>query len=272
LAGQGKEYQFSPSEHAAAELALRDAKRRFAIDSDRVFVGGQLAGANMAWDLGLAHPDLFAGVVVVSGMPFKYVNRLMPHLERMPLYVVLGSLAPAGNEVIYGKILKPLIVRAWDVTYVDYLSRGLEELPEEAPAVFDWMERRRRDPYPKTVDVVAARPCDSRFFGLVVREFQPGRTSAPEAVDGFGKNLNPASIKLMTSSLSNLLRYQVKGLKKFDVWVSPKLVDFNKSVEVRVNGNKLFKGVPKPGPGPLLEDLRIRGDRQQIYWMKVPVD
>src|SRR5262249_14419091 len=104
--GQGKEYQYSPSEHAAAELALRDARRRFSIDSDRVFVGGQLVGANMAWDLGLAHPDLFAGVVIVSGLPFKYVNRYLPHAERLPLYVVLGDLAPAANEVVFGQILK----------------------------------------------------------------------------------------------------------------------------------------------------------------------
>ena len=27
----------------------------------------------------------------------------------------------------------------------------------------------------------------------------------------------------------------------------------------------------KPDLEPFLEDLRLRGDRQQIYWLKVPV-
>jgi hypothetical protein len=27
--------------------------------------------------------------------------------------------------------------------------------------------------------------------------------------------------------------------------------------------------VPRPNPEQLLEDLRLRGDRQQIYWMKI---
>src|SRR5262249_38243579 len=145
LPGQGNEYQFSVSEHAAVELALRDARRRYAIDSDRVFLGGQLVGANMAWDFGLAHPDLFAGVAVINGLPFKYVNRYLsnaaPTLDRpgLPLYVALGDLAPAANEVIFGQILKPLIGKAWDITYLEYLKRGLEDLPEEAPNVLEWM-------------------------------------------------------------------------------------------------------------------------------------
>ena len=42
--GQPADYRYTPSEHAAAELALRDARKRYAIDSDRVFVAGQLSG------------------------------------------------------------------------------------------------------------------------------------------------------------------------------------------------------------------------------------
>ncbi len=269
---QGKEYRYTESEQAAVELAIRDAKRRFAIDSDRVFVGGQLEGANMAWDFALAHPDLCAGAVVVSGLPAKYVNRYLTHnAEKLPLYVVLGDLAPAANEIIFGQILKPLILKAWDVTYVEYFKRGLEDLPEEAPAIFEWMERKRREPYPKSFEFDSARASDVRSFGVVVREFRAGRSTAPEAVDGFGRNLHPASIKLDSSGMSNLLRLQTDGVKQLDVWISPRLIDFSRKMEVRVNGRSQ-KGLPKPDLHPLLEDLRIRGDRQQLYWMKVRVD
>jgi predicted esterase len=269
LPGQDKEYHYSESEHAAVELALRDAKRRYAIDSDRVFVGGQLVGANMAWDFGLAHPDLFAGVVVVGGLPFKYVNRYLSHTERLPLYVAIGDLAPAANEVVFGQLLKPMIAKAWDVTYVEYLKRGLEDLPEEAPAIFDWMDRRRRDPCPKAFSVMSARPSDNRFFGVVIREFQAGRTTAPEAVEPFGRNLNPATIRMASSSLSNQIRLEANGLKRLDVWVSPKLIDFKKRMEIKINNRSWFKGMAKLELEPLLEDLRLRGDRQQVYWLKV---
>jgi len=272
LPGEAKDYHFSPAEHAAVELALRDARRRFAIDADRVFLGGQLNGGHMAWDFGLAHPDMFAGVAVVSGLPLKYVVRYLPHTQLVPLYVALGDLAPASNEVVFGTLIRPLIAKGNNVTYVEYFKRGLEELPEEAPAVFDWMDHREsRDASPKEFEVKAARESDNRFFGVVVREFTEGRTVAPAAVDPAGKNLNPASIKMKSSRLSNLLNFTTAGLRKFDVWVSPNLIDFKKRLEIRVNGRAVFKGLPKPSLEPLLEDLRLRGDRQQVYWLKVPV-
>ncbi len=156
----------------------------------------------MAWDYALAHPDLFAGVVVISGLPAKYVPRYLSHHLHLPLFIVLGDLAPAANEFIYDKYVKPLIGKAWDVTYVEYYRRGLEEIPEEIGPAFDWMDRHRREPYPKTFKAVTARTSDDRFFGVVVREFKPGHTTAPEAAEILGKNLNPASIEMKTSSLA----------------------------------------------------------------------
>src|SRR5262249_27178406 len=56
-------YTFSEREHAAVLDTLRDLRRRFQIDSDRVFLLGYGQGARAAFDVGLSHPDLFAGVL-----------------------------------------------------------------------------------------------------------------------------------------------------------------------------------------------------------------
>ncbi|WP_406700818.1 PHB depolymerase family esterase [Singulisphaera sp. Ch08] len=268
LPDQGDNYTYSTSEHAAVELALRDARRRYAIDGDRVFLGGQLRGGDMAWDYGLAHPDLFAGVAVISGLPFKYAFRYQSHAKLVPLYVGLGDLAPAGPEIVFQNLLKPLIAKTYDVTYVEYYRRGLEDLPEEATAVFDWMDCHRREPFPKEFDAVTARESDDRFYGVVVREFFEGRSTAPEVVEPFGKNLKPATIKMSSSHLSNLIKIQTNGVKRLDVWVSPKLIDFNRKIEVRINKDSFIKPVAEPNIEPFLEDLRLRGDRQQIFWLK----
>jgi len=269
VAGQPPDYRYTPSEHAAVELALRDARRRYAIDSDRVFVAGQLTGGNMAWDVALGHPDLFAGVVVVSGLPAKYVPRYLSHHERLPLYLVIGDLAPASSEVVFGTYLKPLILKSWDVTYVEYRHRGLEEFPEEIPTFFDWMDRHRRDPVPKSFDAVTARTCDGRFYGVVVHDFSPGRSTAPEAVDMLGQNLTPAILKMKSSSQGNLINLKAGGITRLDVWVSPRLIDFKRKLEVRLNDRPRYKGAVKLALDAFLEDLRLRGDRQQVYWMKV---
>jgi hypothetical protein len=221
--------------------------------------------------MALGHPDLFAGALVVSGFPAKYVPRYLAQHERLPLYFVIGDLAPASNEVVFGTYLKPLILKSWDVTYVEYHHRGLEEFPEEISTFFDWMDRHRRDPAPRSFDAVTARTCDGRFYGVVVHEFLPGRSTAPEAVEILGQNLSPATVKLKSSSQGNLMNLRVGGVKRLDVWVSPKLIDFRRKLEVRVNEKQRFKGAAKLTLDSFLEDLRLRGDRQQVYWLKVPV-
>ncbi len=269
LPGQAREYRFSASEHAAVELSLRDARKRYAIDSDRVYLGGQVVGGIMALDFGLAHPDLFAGVASVSGLPAKYVFTYRKHVEHLPLYLAIGDLAPSVKEAVFDGFARPMIADTLDVTYVEYYRRGLEDLPEEASAIVDWMDKRRRGPTPKSFEVFSARPSDARFFGVVIQDLAPGSAIAPEAADPLGKNIKPAKITMRSSAPSNLLNITTTGIVNLDVWVSPKLIDFKRRMEVRINGRPFFKGLAKLDPAALLTDLRFRGDRQQLYWMKV---
>ena len=96
--GQPHDYRYTTSEHAAVELALRDARKRYSIDSDRVFAAGQLIGGNMAWDYALAHPDLFAGVIVFSGLPAKYVFKYAPAPRAAPNALCHRRAGPRGQR------------------------------------------------------------------------------------------------------------------------------------------------------------------------------
>jgi len=267
--GQPPDYRYTASEHAAVELSLRDARKRYAIDSDRVFAAGQLSGGNMAWDFALAHADLFAGVVVISGLPAKYVPRYISHHDRLPLFYVMGDLAPGTDDIIFNNFIKPSILKTWDITFIEYFKRGLEEFPEEIIPAFEWMDRHRRDPYPKSFKAYTARTSDDRFYGVVVRDLAAGRATAPEAAEVLGQNLNPASIEMKSSSLSNLIRLEVNGIKRLDIWLSPKLTDFKRRVQVQINDRPYYKGQIKLEFEPMLEDLRVRGDRQQLYWHRI---
>src|SRR5262245_28421571 len=171
-----------------------------------------------------------------------------------------------------------MILKPWDVTYVEYQRRGLETFPEEVPRAFDWMDRHRRDPHPKAFDVVTARESDNRFYGVVVTGFGNGRTTAPEAVEVLGQNLTPAEIKVSSSSVSNLIKLDVKGVKSLDVWLSPKVLDFKSKpdvrVNVRVNGRNYLTGrkaLIKLDLESMLDDLRVRGDREQLYWHRISI-
>ena len=58
-------------------------------------------------------------------------------------------------------------------------------------------------------------------------------------------------------------------MSNIDVWVSPKLIDFRRKFEVRINDRAFFKAIGKPDIAQMLTDLRFRGDRQQLFWFKV---
>ncbi len=66
---------------------------------------------------------------------------------------------------------------------------------------------------------------------------------------------------------SNVVRITC-GATKVTVWLSPEMVDFSKKIIVNING-KPVKGPFEPKLVDLLEDVRLRGDRQHPFWLKV---
>ena len=128
------------------------------------------------------------------------------------------------------------------MTYIEYQRRGLETFPEEVPLAFDWMDRHRRDPYPKSFRAFTARTSDDRFYGVVVREFSPGHTTSPEAADVFGANLNPAEIKMASSSPSNLIRLDLKGVQRARSLAEPQA----RRLQAKGGGPRRSKAAPIP--------------------------
>ena len=94
---QQTSYDHGAAAHAAVLNVLRDACRRFSIDTDRVYLSGHAMGASAAWDIGLAHPDLWAGVIPVAGVSEKYGAFYWPNQEYVPLYFVGGQMD--GDQV-----------------------------------------------------------------------------------------------------------------------------------------------------------------------------
>ena len=61
------------------------------------------------------------------------------------------------------------------------------------------------------------------------------------------------------------------GNSRATIWLSPEMVNFNARINITVGGRRP-SGVPamiKPSVETMLEDLRVRGDRQHPFWAKV---
>jgi predicted esterase len=269
-------YEYSAREHAVVLGAVRESCRRFAIDTDRVFIAGHAQGGNAAWDIALAHPDTWAGMVGISATADKYVRFSMKNARRLPLYLVGGEL-DGGTLKRNAVELDEYFERSgpagspedFDVTYVEYRGRGHEHFADEQLRIFDWLGRKKRSLFPQKIEAVSLRPWD-RFFWWVEYDGPPERTVVLPAMwpPVKGTTAFEVEAKTLTAKPGNIVSVQC-GAQSVRIWLSPELIDFSLPTTVKLAGTKLFSGQVIPDLRVMLEDLRLRADRQHPFWTVV---
>jgi pimeloyl-ACP methyl ester carboxylesterase len=260
-------YNYTVDEHAAVLASLRDAMRRIAIDPDRVFITGHGAGGDLAWDLALSHPDLWAGVLPFLGVADRYCDWYWKNAEYVPWRVVMGELdgdKVARNARELDRYLRP----RFDATVVEYRGRGYDPLSDDIQLTFEWMDRKRRGAPPEEFECFTMRPWDN-FFWWVEATGLPEKSMTAPAQWPPERGVRAASIRGRKFSGNKLGVFT--GAERVTVWLSPELVNFAEPLEIEHNGKRL---VPRgelvtPDLRTLLEDVRTRADRRRPYWAKV---
>ena len=261
-------YGYSPREHHAVLASLREAVRRFSIDTDRVFLSGHSLGGDAAWDIALSHPDLWAGLVMIGPMAGRYVTHYWPNARSLPIYAVAGELDRATVQRD-ATDLDRYFSKGFDATYVEYRGRGHEHFSDELLRLFDWMGRKRRTFFPKEFEAVTMRPWD-RFFWWVELEGLPPKTVVLPEQWPPAAGVRPFQIEAKAGA-TNTLSVRC-GADRVKVWLAPDLIDFTRAATVTVDGQRILKGQPVPDTRVMLEDLRLRGDRQHPFWAVVETD
>jgi pimeloyl-ACP methyl ester carboxylesterase len=259
-----RQYNYSAREHAAVVCALRDACRRFAVDTDRVYLSGRSMGGDAAWDIGLAHPDLWAGVIPISAQADKFCNFYAQNARYVPFYVVLGELD--DDKMVQNALqLDHYLRHNFPVTVVEFQGRGHEDFYDEILNLFDWMGQYRRNFYPKQFTCSTLRDTDSFFWWIEIAGL-PSKT-----------RIDPASWPPPTGTLPFQLSgtitpgntlYATARAGRVRVWISPQMIDFQQKASVTVNGRRINAKEPfiRGDLQTLLEDVRTRGDRQHPFW------
>lgn len=261
-------YEYSAKEHAAVLNSLRDACRRFSIDVDRVFLSGHSMGGDAAWDIGLAHPDLWAGIIPIAALADKYCAHYLENARRLPAYYVAGELdgdKMFRNAKEWDRYLSRV---GYDVTVAEFRGRGHEHFYDEILNLFDWMGRKRRDFFPEQFKANAMRPTDNFFWWVEVEDLPPATLVDPLNWPP-PRNFQPAGIEARRLANNGLI---VSGpaSSTVTVWLTPELIDFTRRGTVTINRRKFTGDELQPKIETLLEDVRSRGDRQHPFWARVP--
>lgn len=265
-------WNHSGREHRVVLDALYRSLRLFSVDSDRVFLSGHREGGDGAYDIGISHPEHWAGILGYSGAFDKYINKYWDNIHvQLPLYCVNGQkdvVSIAKMQFAINKWMRPKYINP---TIVQYIGRGNELFMEDLPFAFKWMKGQKR-PWPDRggfeFTCNALRPWDTYFWFYELNGIPDDRVVRPELFNQT-KKFNKVEISGEITSL-NSFRLGPASMKinaDSTLWLSPQFADLDKQIQIRGRGS--FKGSVTASPKIILDDVLRRADREHIYHAKV---
>ncbi|VAX38141.1 hypothetical protein MNBD_PLANCTO02-2326 [hydrothermal vent metagenome] len=259
-------YKYSAAEHKIVLAAIRDAKQRFMVDSDHVFLSGHGVGGDAAIDIGMSHPSLFAGIIPICGIMRYYSKYYWRNTKHVSWYIIGGELDRNSLDQ-NAREMNRMMRYGYDVIYCEYVGRGYESYYAEIHKIFDWMELQKRGKQPKEIKASILRPGDNRFYWIKA-EGLPRRTLQSDVL-AVGRKRAISSMRFEARiTLGNSI-YLHTGAKRNTLWLNRSLVDFEKRLTIKRKGRIRFRDFPEENTKTILEDFELRVDRQNIYSMKI---
>ncbi len=260
-----KQYTYGSTAHRIVLESIHDVRKRFNVDSDRVYLAGHGMGGDAAFDIGMSHPDYFAGVIPITGVCDKHCKVYWENAPNLAWYVVGGEKDRDTLEV-NGKILNRMMKRGYDVTYTEYIGRGYETYFEERKRMFEWMDLHRRAPQSKDFEIETLRAEDATIYWVKAESFD---SKLLQPVAWKGDRLISRRLPLDARITPGGTVYIKTSANRITLKFSPSLINFDKRLEVNIGSKRAYRDFVKPDLGVLLEDLRERGDRQRLYWAQL---
>ena len=203
----------------------------------------------------------------ITGMFQRSTHYYRENAKQLPQFVVAGQLDRSGVEN-NAQDLDQMMRQGYPLIYAVFIGRGYESYQSEDRRLFDWMSRQRRARPPLEIEVKTGRTTDNQFWWWTFSNFPAkfGVVGWPQEQKGSGI---PRPIVLNASAKrakgANVINIEC-GAMWHGIWLYPEVVSFEKPLIVRHHNHQLFNQIPEPDISAMLEDFRLRADRQQIAW------
>lgn len=253
---------------------LRDVRRRFLIDSDRVFLSGHGRGAEAAFDVAFARPDLFAGVIPISGgfLPDRDCKLLRENSRQQAWYAVIGEF-DFGLFDRHARFYENLMLNGADVLVAQYKCRGHETYYSEIHRLFEWMELHRRPAEPKDFKFASLSTTDVRMHWVRWSDATPKAKGAIKQVSAPAKTTAPITLSArILPGETDTKNISLGGRGPVTIWLNSDLIDLDKRLNITYEGDRKFNNFLKPEIEAVLEDFRQHGDRQRLHSVLIQID
>jgi predicted esterase len=247
--------------------ALREARRKYAVDADRVVLAGYSMGGFGTWNIGLRYPDRFAAIVPMAGgisrteyisPEDKNLRPLVENARNVPSYFIHGDADSTVSVKYDRKTRDQMKAFGIDHTYVEVpKGKHLLDMSEGGKlmtGVQEWLKEKKRTGHPRKITYVAAGDYASGvWWARLEGKVQPLARLDAEVKDG------------------NVIDLTAKGAESATVWLDEELVDLSKEVVVTSGGKELFRGRVEESFDAVLESWKGREDPGLVYRAKVAI-
>ena len=264
----------SPEVEAFILAIIKELKRTYKIDTNRIYVAGHSLGGSGAYHIGLRNADLLAAVSPNAG-GMHGVNDNAAGTTSIPG----GFVANLFNT--------PIFITHYDqdprvgVEDAREVAKELDRLQEEHPKgyvhkyvegegvnhgfppgtgtsqIISWMTKHRRDPFPKKL-VWEPGSKDKNHFSWL-------RLGAP--IDS-----NSRGTRIVATNRKNRIEIDGANLFGISVMLSEKMFDPEKPVTVVANGETVFTGLLERRPAALLESIIGNIDPEQVFAYRIDLE
>ena len=240
---------FHPEE---AKAVVDEVRRRFNVDPDRVVSTGISLGSNFSIAFAAAHPDWFSAIVPVSTEGDSR-ELLLRNLQPVPVYVLEGTqdqnIRGVGGPRALDAILSSF---GYDLTYREFGDRAHEGFQEHYPDVLRWLASRPRD----------------RARSEVLRVPHSGIVPVSRRVHWIESGTRQGLVRARVTGPTQI-DITARWTDRITVFLNDDLVNLDRPLTIRVNGETVFTGQVDRSMKTALEEVERLGDERRIYAARV---
>ncbi|HEY6403028.1 MAG TPA: alpha/beta fold hydrolase [Blastocatellia bacterium] len=126
---------------------IKEMKRAFSIDDDRVYLMGHSMGGYGSWSIAVNNPDIFAAIAPISGGGTLFSTPKLKAISHIPWRVVHGDNDPTVPVEESRKMVKAGKELGVEIKYIEVPGGNHSDVVVPAfKVIFDWFDAHKRRP------------------------------------------------------------------------------------------------------------------------------
>ncbi len=267
-----------PSEELVL-ATIKAVRARYRIDPDRIYLTGMSNGGIGAWIIGMHHAPRFAAVAPMASGIDDVLFPFLENLRHTSLYVIHGARDQIMPVWLSRNVTNELARLGIAYTYREHEwthpHAGGHFFPrQELPALVEWFQNQRRDPYPRSMTVVRDASHLTDFGWVRIDATDRIAMFSEQLIDQHGDLIkNHVYAKLAVDvRAENHLEVTTERVRRYTLFLNGALIDYSRSVTVVTNGGTSFHGPVTPKVETLLRNARRRREVDTLFPVQLTID